>query len=58
MVVIIYWVLGYMAYGYVNSNKVYFYTFGKLFLHKATMGLLLGWFYIPGAVLKMIFGRK
>lgn len=58
MVIIIYWVLGYMAYGYVNRDKTYFYTFGKLFLHKAIIGLLLGWFYIPYALLKMLFGGK
>lgn len=59
MVILIYWVLGYMAYGYVNSNKVYIYQrHGQLFLQKAIMGLVLGWFYIPWAVLKMIFGKK
>lgn len=58
MMIIIYWILGYVSYGYVNSDKVYFYTFGKLFLHKAVMGLLLGWVYIPWAILKMIFSKK
>lgn len=56
--IIIYWVLGYIAYGYVNSDKVYIHTFGSLFIHKAIMGLILGWFYIPWAILKVIFGRK
>lgn len=59
MIVIVYWILGYLAYGYVNSNKTYIYQgYGKLFAHKAIMGLILGWFYIPWAVLKMIFGRN
>lgn len=58
MLIVIYWILGYWAYGYVNSNKVYIYTFGKLFLHKSVMGLILGWFYIPWALLKILFGGK
>lgn len=59
MGVIIYWVLGYLAYGYVNSNKVYVYNKeGALFLHKVVMGLFLGWLYIPWAILKMIFGGR
>lgn len=59
MIIIIYWVLGYFAYGYVNSNKVYIYSReGQLFVKKATMGLLLGWFFIPVAILKMIFGGR
>lgn len=59
MVVIIYWVLGSLAYSYVTSNKTYIYQgYGKLFVHKAIMGLVLGWLYIPWAVLKMTFGRK
>lgn len=59
MLIAIYWILGYNAYGYVNSNKVYIYSReGSLFIHKATMGLILGWFYIPWALLKLLFGRK
>lgn len=57
MIVIIYWVLGYIAYGYVNKNKVFIYREGQLFRHKMVMGLAFGWFYIPWAILKMIFGR-
>ena len=57
MLIIIYWVLGYMAYGYVNRDKVYYYSYGQLFKHKLTIGLILGWFYIPSAILKMVFGR-
>lgn len=56
--VIVYWILGYIAYGYVNRDKVYVYSFGQLFMHKAIMGLLLGWLYIPWAILKMLFGKK
>ncbi len=57
MIIIIYWVLGYMAYGYVNSRKAYIYSReGALFRHKAIMGLIFGWFYIPYALLKMLFG--
>lgn len=55
MVIIIYWVLGYLAYGYVNRNKGYIYSEGALFRHKLIMGLILGWLYIPWAILKMIF---
>jgi len=59
MVIIVYWVLGYMAYGYVNRNKMYIYSQqGALFRHKMIYGLILGWFYIPWAVLKMIFGKN
>jgi hypothetical protein len=57
MIVIIYWILGYLAYGYVNKNKVFIYREGQLFRYKLVLGLLLGWFYIPWAILKMIFGR-
>ncbi len=57
MVVVIYWILGYIAYGYVNRDKVYIYTRGQLFRHKLVIGLILGWLFIPWAVLKMIFGR-
>lgn len=57
MAFIIYCILGYLAYGYVNRNKVYIYREGQLFKHKVLMGAFFGWFYIPWAILKMIFGR-
>jgi hypothetical protein len=59
MIVILYAILGYWAYGYVNSNKVYIYSgTGALFRHKLVMGVLLGWVMIPIAILKLLFGRK
>lgn len=59
MLVIVYVILGYLAYGYVNSNKVYIYSgTGALLRHKLIMGVLLGWVMIPIAILKLIFGRK
>ncbi len=58
VITIVYWILGYLAYGYVNRDKIYIYNReGDLFIHKLIMGLILGWFYIPWAILKMIFGR-
>lgn len=58
MAFIIYCILGYLAYGYVNSNKAYIYREGQLFKHKVLMGAFFGWFYIPWAILKMIFGGR
>lgn len=59
MVIIIYWILGYLAYGYVSRAKIYFYSrWGQLFTHKMIMGLILGWFYIPYAIIKMVFGKR
>jgi len=59
ILVIVYWILGYIAYGYVNRGKVYIYSQeGALFRHKLVLGLLMGWVYIPWAILKMLFGSK
>lgn len=58
MLVILYMALGYWAYGYVNRNKIYIYSgHGNLFMHKLIYGTLFGWFLIPLAILKMLFGK-
>lgn len=54
--IIIYIILGYWAYGYMNEGKIYIYSqFGGLFLHKLIMGTILGWVFIPLALIKFIF---
>lgn len=54
--VVIYIVLGYLAYGYMNEGKIYIYSgFGDLFLHKLIMGMFFGWVFIPLALMKLIF---
>lgn len=59
VLIIIYLALGYWAYGYVNSNKVYIYSSGLTMISKKlAMALMLGWLLIPIAILKMIFGRR
>ena len=58
MILLVYWFFGYIACVYVNRHKTYIYRPGALFMHQMGMGLMLGWFYIPFAILKMIFGRK
>jgi hypothetical protein len=58
MIILVYWILGYISYGYVNSDKVYVYSFGRLFIHKAIIGLLLGWWYIIIAVFKLLIEKK
>ena len=54
--VVIYIVLGYLAYGYMNEVTIYIYSgFGDLFLHKLIMGMFFGWVFIPLALVKLIF---
>ena len=59
ILIIIYLALGYWAYGYVNSNKMYIYSDGlSMIAKKLAMALMLGWLLIPIALLKMIFERR
>lgn len=58
MLVILYLVLGYWAFGVVNSGKVYFGTSQGIFLNRIIWGAILGWILIPIAIFKMISGRR
>jgi len=59
IVIIIYWIAGYWAYGVVfYEGKIVFYKEGELFLKKLWGGLMLGWIMIPIACLKYLFVRR
>lgn len=56
--IILYAIAGYWAYGYVNRHKVFFGTPNAIFMRKLVMGVILGWLYIPWAILSMLLGKK
>lgn len=59
ILILIYWIAGYWAYGVVfYEGKIVFYKEGELFLKKLWGGLLLGWVMIPIACIKKLFRIK
>lgn len=55
LLVFIYWAAGYWAAGVVVfENKIVIHTFGALFMQKCILGLLLGWLFIPIAIIKRL----
>lgn len=59
LIIIVYWVAGYWAYGVVfYEGKIVIHKVGELFMKKFWGGLLLGWALIPVACLKRLFGGK
>lgn len=58
MLVVIYIILGYWATGRtIYANKVVIYSGSTFICRKLAIGTFFGWFLIPWALLKMIFGR-
>ncbi|MDE7326576.1 MAG: cystinosin-like protein [Lachnospiraceae bacterium] len=58
MLFIIYAVLGYWATGVVlYENKVIITTWSNLFTRKVLYGILLGWLFIPIAIIKRLAGK-
>lgn len=58
MLFIIYAVLGFWATGVVlYEDKIIFTTWGELFTRKVLYGILLGWLFIPIAIIKRLTRR-
>lgn len=59
LLVIIYWIAGYWAYGVVfYEGKIVIAREGEIFWKKVANGLFLGWLWIPVAIIKKIFGLR
>lgn len=59
VLIIIYWIAGYWAYGYVfYEGKIVIAGEGEIFWRKVAQGLVLGWLWIPVAIIKKIFRLK
>ena len=59
LLIIIYWIAGYWAYGVmVYEGKIVICKEGELFMKKLGGGLMLGWLMIPLAILKRLFGGR
>lgn len=59
ILLIIYWVAGYWAYGVVfYEGKIVMAAPGRIFATKLVQGLVFGWLWIPVALIKKIFGIR
>ena len=58
VLIIVYWVLGYIAVkNTIDADKVFIYSGNALFLRRAVLGLIFGWLFIPWWIIKIIISR-